>query len=108
LRAFLTQVAQLPRLSAEQLDALANEAAQGDPLALRSLVQSHLPLVVALAAERRGQGLRFDRLLACGNQTLLKALRLDPRQRGHLSVTLADALDLALAQAGVKARSKTL
>ena len=108
MRAFLNQVAQLPRLSEEQRDALAREAADGQPLALRSLAQSYLPLVVALSAERRGQGARFDRLLACGNQALLQALRVAPCQRQHLSETIVSALDLAVTQVSLKARSKSL
>ena len=108
LRAFLTQVAQLPRLSGAQQDALGHEAAAGDGLALRALAQSYLPLVVALAAERRGGSLRFDRLLACGNQALLRSLRSEPRQREHLSDTLASAMDQALAQVTARPRSKSL
>jgi DNA-directed RNA polymerase sigma subunit (sigma70/sigma32) len=107
ISAFLNQVAQLPRLSPAQQDALGREAAAGDPLALRSLAQSYLPLVVALSAERRGQGLRFDRLLACGNQALLQGLRLAPCQRQHLSDSIVSALDHALSRISA-ARSKSL
>ena len=108
LRAFLNQVAQLPRLSPAQQAALAAEAADGDPLALRALVQSHLPWVLAEAAQRRGFGLRFDRLLACGNQALLRALREDPADTARAVSLVHAALDEALALESVKARSRSV
>jgi RNA polymerase primary sigma factor len=104
LRAFLGQVAQLPLLSPAQQAALADEAAAGDSLALRALAQSHLPWVLAEAAQRRGRGLRFDRLLACGNVALLRALRQDPHDTASMAFQVQVALDEALHGAKPRAR----
>jgi DNA-directed RNA polymerase sigma subunit (sigma70/sigma32) len=99
LCAYLQMVAGLPRLSDAQRQALAAEAGAGDALALRALAQSHLPWVLAAAAQRRGAGVRFDRLLAVGNQALLRALRQAPQGGEGLADAVAQALDGALARA---------
>lgn len=99
LREYLVQVAATPRLSPWQVQALAREAALGDAAALRALAESQLPLVVMEAAQRRGRGLRFGRLLACGNAALLKALREDPLALERLPRRVQEALESALGQA---------
>ena len=97
LRGYLQLVAALPRLSEETQCRLAGDAACGDERALRALVESFLPLVLAEAAARRGQGLRFEALLAVGNQGLLRSLRRNPADLHQVPSAVCGALDKAVA-----------
>ncbi|HXB97657.1 MAG TPA: hypothetical protein VNZ54_06355 [bacterium] len=97
LRGYLKLVAALPRLSEEAQLRLAGDAACGDERALRALVESFLPMVLAEAAARRGMGPRFEALLAAGNQGLLRSLRRSPIDLGQVRAGVGAALDKAVA-----------
>jgi DNA-directed RNA polymerase sigma subunit (sigma70/sigma32) len=98
LRSYLQLVAALPRCSEAAQARLAGDAACGDERALRALVESFLPLVLAEAAGRRGLGVRFEVLLAAGNQGLLRCLRRNPSDLNQVPNAIGDALDKAVAQ----------
>jgi|GEM_PF-2829955 DNA-directed RNA polymerase sigma subunit (sigma70/sigma32) len=97
LKGYLQVVASLPRLSGEAQSRLASDAACGDERALRALLESFLPLVLAEAAARRGQGPRFEALLAAGNQGLLRSLRHSPVDLQQVPSAVREALDKAVA-----------
>src|SRR3977135_2914128 len=90
LEAYVQTVNRFPILSAEEERALAQRfRAQGDLEAARSLVLSHLRLVVAVARGYLGYGLPHADLIQEGNIGLMKAVkRFDP-QRGVRLVSFA-------------------
>jgi RNA polymerase sigma-32 factor len=69
-------------LSQEEERRLARLAAQGDERAFERLVQSHLPLVHAIASEFRSYGLPADELVSEGLLGLVKAARCFDPERG--------------------------
>src|SRR5438093_7890383 len=90
LEAYIQTVNRFPILSAEEERALAQRfRAEGDLEAARSLVLSHLRLVVALARGYLGYGLPHADLIQEGNIGLMKAVkRFDPN-RGVRLVSFA-------------------
>src|SRR6266850_5611465 len=90
LEAYVHTVNRFPILSAEEERALAQRfRAEGDLEAARSLVLSHLRLVVAVARGYLGYGLPHADLIQEGNIGLMKAVkRFDP-ERGVRMVTVA-------------------
>src|SRR6266403_1699588 len=82
LEAYVHTVNRFPILSAEEERALAQRfRAEGDLEAARSLVLSHLRLVVAVARGYLGYGLPHADLIQEGNIGLMKAVkRFDPDQ----------------------------
>src|SRR5216117_1501599 len=90
LEAYVHTVNRFPILSAEEERALAQRfRAEGDLEAARSLVLSHLRLVVALARGYLGYGLPHADLIQEGNIGLMKAVkRFDP-DRGVRLVSFA-------------------
>lgn len=107
LHLFLNDVAGLTRLDERQQALLAQEAALGDEAAFRALVESCLPMVVAMAAGKRGRGLRLHALLATGNRALVQALR-QGVEPGALEASLELALESALARVPLRSRSRSL
>jgi DNA-directed RNA polymerase sigma subunit (sigma70/sigma32) len=102
LRGYLQVVAALPRLSEDAQARLAADAACGDERALRALVESFLPMVLAEAAVRRGQGPRFEALLAAGNLGLLRCLRHSPADLHQVPSAVCKALDKIVAQQRIR------
>src|SRR5437879_12089498 len=90
LEAYVQTVNRFPILSAEEERALAQRfRAEGDLEAARSLVLSHLRLVVAVARGYLGYGLPHADLIQEGNIGLMKAVkRFDP-DRGVRLVSFA-------------------
>src|SRR6184192_3590935 len=90
LEAYVHTVNRFPILSAEEERALAQRfRAEGDLEAARSLVLSHLRLVVAVARGYLGYGLPHADLIQEGNIGLMKAVkRFDP-ERGVRLVSFA-------------------
>src|SRR5882762_2341514 len=90
LEAYVQTVNRFPILSAEEERALAQRfRAQGDLEAARSLVLSHLRLVVSVARGYLGYGLPHADLIQEGNIGLMKAVkRFDP-ERGVRLVSFA-------------------
>src|SRR5467141_2887840 len=90
LEAYVQTVNRFPILSAEEERALAQRfRAEGDLEAARSLVLSHLRLVVAVARGYLGYGLPHADLIQEGNIGLMKAVkRFDP-ERGVRLVSFA-------------------
>src|SRR5256712_2187209 len=90
LEAYVQTVNRFPMLSAEEERALAQRfRAEGDLEAARSMVLSHLRLVVAVARGYLGYGLPHADLIQEGNIGLMKAVkRFDP-ERGVRLVSFA-------------------
>lgn len=88
--AYVAAVHQMPMLTAEQETALAHRFREQDDLeAARTLVLSHLRLVVAVARQYLGYGLPHADLIQEGNIGLMKAVkRFDP-ERGVRLVSFA-------------------
>src|SRR3989441_177618 len=86
LEAYVQTVNRFPILSAEEERALAQRfRAEGDLEAARSLVLSHLRLVVSIARGYLGYGLPHADLIQEGNIGLMKAVkRFDPDQNVRL------------------------
>ena len=103
LKDYLLAVARLERPSLEQRSALLLAGREGDAQALRDLTEGYLPLVVALAAARRGLGLRFQDLLACGNQAAAAVLRSFQGEAADIEAVLIAAVENALKRAWIEA-----
>src|ERR687889_807932 len=76
LQAYLRAIAKLPRLTAEEEQALATRVQRdNDPDALRRLVEGNLRFVVSYAKRYRGLGVPFLDLIHEGNLGLMEAAR---------------------------------
>jgi RNA polymerase primary sigma factor len=75
LRAYLNEIAQVPRLTVEQEHAVAVRARAGDEDALMMLVEGNLRFVVSYAKRYRGFGVPFLDLIHEGNLGLIEAAR---------------------------------
>src|SRR5919107_1916790 len=76
LQAYLRAIAKLPRLTAEEEQALATRVQRdNDPDALRRLVEGNLRFVVSYAKRYRGLGVPFLDLIHQGNLGLMEAAR---------------------------------
>jgi DNA-directed RNA polymerase sigma subunit (sigma70/sigma32) len=103
LKDYLLAVSRLRRPAVEERAALLAAGREGDAQAWRDLTEGFLPMVVALAAARRGLGLRFQDLLACGNQAAAAALRSFQGEAPDLEAVLCAAVENALKRAWVEA-----
>lgn len=72
---YLHQIRQYPRLTAEEEKALALRCADGDEVAIRTMVNSNLRLVVSMAKEYTGRGVSLLDLIQEGSIGLLIAAR---------------------------------
>jgi RNA polymerase primary sigma factor len=70
---YLRELGQIPFLTAEEENALARSAQQGDELAREKLIKSHLRLVVKVARDYEGFGVPLLDLISEGNIGLMKA-----------------------------------
>ena len=75
IRRYIHEIRQYPLLTAEQERTLAMACAQGDPDAIRALVNSNLRLVVSVAREYAGRGVPLLDLIQEGSIGLLVAAR---------------------------------
>jgi len=75
MRQYLREIRQFPRLSAEEERALAMKCAEGDPEAIRTMVNSNLRLVVSVAREYAGRGVPLLDLIQEGSIGLLVAAK---------------------------------
>ena len=73
--AYLHQIRQFPRLTAEEEKTLALRCAEGDEDAIRMMVNSNLALVVSMAREYAGRGVSLLDLIQEGSIGLLIAAR---------------------------------
>ena len=73
--AYLHQIRQFPRLTAEEEKTLALRCAEGDEDAIRLMVNSNLALVVSMAREYTGRGVSLLDLIQEGSIGLLIAAR---------------------------------
>ena len=73
--AYLHQIRQFPRLTAEEEKTLALRCAAGDEDAIRTMVNSNLALVVSMAREYTGRGVSLLDLIQEGSIGLLIAAR---------------------------------
>ncbi len=82
LRAYLHEIARVPRVTPDQEHALAVAARDGDETALTQLVEANLRFVVSYAKRYRGLGVPFLDLIHEGNLGLIAAARrFDPDRR---------------------------
>ena len=103
LKEYLQAVSKLPRTGQEQRAVLLERWREGDSRAMRELMESFLPLVVALAAARRGLSLRFHELLENGNRALAAALRAFQGEAGDLEAVMLSAVEASLKRAWTRA-----
>lgn len=75
VRQYLREIRQYPRLTPEQERQLAMKCAEGDPEAIRMMVNSNLRLVVSIAKEYAGRGVPLLDLIQEGSIGLLIAAR---------------------------------
>ena len=75
VRQYLQDIRQYPRLTAQQERELAMGCAQGDPEAIRKMVNSNLRLVVSVAREYAGRGVPLLDLIQEGSIGLLAAAK---------------------------------
>lgn len=75
VRQYLREIRQYPRLTPEQERQLAMRCAEGDPEAIRTMVNSNLRLVVSIAKEYAGRGVPLLDLIQEGSIGLLIAAR---------------------------------
>ena len=73
--AYMHQIRQFPRLTAQQERQLAMDCAKGDAEAIRTMVNSNLRLVVSVAKEYAGRGVPLLDLIQEGSIGLLTAAR---------------------------------
>src|SRR4030095_7851775 len=90
LQAYLRAIAKLPRLTAEEERTLGRRIQQdGDPDALRRLVEGNLRFVVSYAKRYRGLGVSFLDLIHEGNLGLIEAARRFDPDRNVKFITYA-------------------
>ena len=75
VRQFMEEIGQFPRLTVEQERQLAKRCAQGDPEAIRQMVNANLRLVVSVAKEYAGKGVPLLDLIQEGSIGLLAAAK---------------------------------
>ena len=75
VRQYLHEIRQFPRLTPQQERSLAMKCAEGDPEAIRTMVNSNLRLVVSVAKEYMGRGVPLLDLIQEGSMGLLVAAR---------------------------------
>lgn len=75
MRQYLREIRQFPRLTPQQERELAMLCAQGDPDAIRAMVNSNLRLVVSVAREYAGRGVPLLDLIQEGSMGLLVAAK---------------------------------
>ena len=89
LRAYLREIAQVPRLTPDEEHAVAIVARQGDENALARMVEANLRFVVSYAKRYRGLGVPFLDLIHEGNLGLIEAARRFDPDRNVKFITYA-------------------
>jgi RNA polymerase primary sigma factor len=81
LRAYLSEIARIPRLSVEEEREVGRRAQAGDEGALQRLIEANLRFVVSCAKRYRGLGVSFLDLIHEGNLGVIEAARrFDPNR----------------------------
>lgn len=89
LKRYLREIAKFPLLTPAQEQDLGRKTQQGDPEALRTLVESNLRFVVSFSKRFRGWGLSFQDLINEGNIGLIEAAKRFNPERGNRFITYA-------------------
>ena len=89
LRAYLSEIAKIPRLSVEEEREVGRQAQAGDEAALQRLVEANLRFVVSYAKRYRGLGVPFLDLIHEGNLGLIEAARRFDPSRNVKFITYA-------------------
>jgi RNA polymerase primary sigma factor len=89
LRAYLQEIAKVPRLTPEEEHELGRRALQGDQAAVARLVEANLRFVVSFAKRYRGLGVPFLDLIHEGNLGLIEAARRFDPSRNVKFITYA-------------------
>ena len=89
LEKYLTEIARIDTISAEQEVELAKKIKQGDQTALEQLVKANLRFVVSVAKQYINNGLSLNDLINEGNVGLLKAARRFDETKGFKFITFA-------------------
>lgn len=87
--AYMRQIRQYPRLSAEEEQEIARKCAAGDGEAMRKMITSNLRLVVAVARTYEGRGVALMDLIQEGNLGLMVAARKFDYRLGYRFSTYA-------------------
>src|SRR5712691_8517235 len=82
---YLTEIAVLPLLSAQEESDLAVWALHGDPEARRRLIEHNLRLVVDIAKQYQHLGLDLEDLISEGNCGLMRAVETFNPAKGRLT-----------------------
>jgi RNA polymerase primary sigma factor len=90
LKIYLREIAEVPLLTREQEQALAQRVKKGDPEARTHMIRANLRLVVKIAHDYANLGLPIQDLISEGNIGLMKAVeRFDPKRGVKLSTYAA-------------------
>jgi RNA polymerase primary sigma factor len=89
LRAYLSEIARIPRLTADEERDLGRRSQQGDDAAIQRLVEANLRFVVSYAKRYRGLGVAFLDLIHEGNLGLIEAARRFDPSRNVKFITYA-------------------
>lgn len=89
LRAYLSEIGNIPLLTADEELALTEQAFTGDDKARQELVQRNLRLVVSVAKRYIGRGVPFLDLIQEGNMGLMKATERFDYRKGYKFSTYA-------------------
>ena len=89
LRIYLTEIAKVPLLTADEEVALAKRIEHKDMAAKRRLVRANLRLVVSIAKHFVGRGVPFPDLIQEGNLGLIRATEKFDHRRGYRFSTYA-------------------
>ena len=89
VRMYLKEIGQVPLLSSEEEQELAQRVAQGDQAAKNKLTEANLRLVVSIAKKYSGRGLHILDLIQEGNTGLIRAVDKFDYTKGNIFSTYA-------------------
>ncbi len=89
IKMYLREIGQIPLLNGEEEIDLSKRASEGDPRAVKKLVESNLRLVVSIAKKHTKRGLKLMDLIQEGNIGLMKAVKKFEYKKGFKFSTYA-------------------
>lgn len=89
IKMYLREIGQISLLNAEEEIELSKRACEGDPKAVKKLVESNLRLVVSIAKKHTKRGLKLMDLIQEGNIGLMKAVKKFEYKKGFKFSTYA-------------------